>query len=175
MESFWKPCIKESKKSFDYMINNFNSMFDKDTIKHFYIKYVSNDTMYYADDISEQYGVDIHRELIPWIKNEFEKITLIQINNWKPFRDSYLYTNVYLGYKKLFQYKQYYFQLTIDNSIRDDTNDCKYCKNGDSLIHFELALYGWKDINNKLQPSNDIIPLDNLFSEKVWNKSPTII
>jgi hypothetical protein len=127
----------------------------------------------YINGVKDKYLDIIQPELIYWIQNEFNENRLFDNNNWKPFRDRYEIDLMYLGYNKLFQYEQYYFQLAIESDIWDDIVDCKYCKNGDSLIHFELALYGWKDEKfDKIQPYNEfIINLDCMMPEKEWNNN----
>lgn len=101
----WDQCIIEGKKSFNYMISNFYEMFNDTAIKHFYIRYATNNMMSYYEDVNEKHNYDIQIALIPWIKNEFEEKRLVKDTNWKPFRDSHDYNDMYLGYSKLFQYK----------------------------------------------------------------------
>lgn len=69
----------------------------------------------------------------------------------------------------MFRYKQYYFQLSLD----DWCGDCSYCKKDNIItaIHFQLELYGWTDKENSpLQPyyHNAVLP-DETMSEKFWN------
>jgi hypothetical protein len=72
---------------------------------------------------------------------------------------------MYLGYRKLFRYRHYIFQLSMES---------KYSKSNyiESVIipHFCLALYGWKEDNSDmLQPYGDtIIPIDNIMSQEHW-------
>jgi hypothetical protein len=75
-----------------------------------------------------------------------------------------------LGYRKMFQYKQYYFQLAIDARCGICIN-CNYCKKEEYNKHFILALYGWKDDDHdKLQPDDAIvIPNDNIMPDYYWN------
>ena len=56
-----------------YMILHFENMLDGDTIiKHFSIRPGIYGRIYECDilRINEEYGVDIQKELIPWIRNE---------------------------------------------------------------------------------------------------------
>jgi hypothetical protein len=77
---------------------------------------------------------------------------------------------MFLGYRKLFQFKHYYFQLTISSSCENITSVCKYCEKEDYGRHFGVALYGWRDISHmNLQPVNVLHILDdNLIPEKRW-------
>ncbi len=173
MEIYWKEHLKEGEILYEYLINNFNNMFDGYIIKHFNIRYVSTLNIPYINDIKQRYINSIQKELIDWINIELKNGSLFIKNNWKVFRDRHLIDLMYLGYNKLFKYKYYYFQLVIENDIWDHDNECEYCKNKDSLIHFELALYGWKDEQfEKIQPVNDyIIMSDNIMPENDWNNN----
>lgn len=175
---YWDEHVEEGEKSYEYLISNFHKMFDGDIIKHFNIRHVTPQTISYIGDIKEKYINELQKELIPWINIEFECGRLNDKNNWKPFRDRYSIELMYLGYNKLFTYKQYYFQLVIESYIWYCVENCPYCKEeDDDLIHFELALYGWKDEEfEKIQPDNDYIVLsDNLMPERDWNNNNWLI
>lgn len=172
-ESFyWDKFLIQGDEFFYYMTYNFENMFDGESnIKHFYIRYGRRELMCNAEEIYDEYSDDIQKELIPWIKKEFEKNNLLEKINWKPFRDQDLLNYMYLGYKRMFQYKEYYFQLAIDNEW-SETENCKYCINKEYYPHFVLALYGWKDNScENLQPDNCVsIPSDNIMPEWYWAK-----
>lgn len=166
---YWDRFLLEGEELFNYMIHNFDTMLDGDIVKHFDIRsgHYGYDTE--ADEINEKYAVDIQKNMVKWIKNEFEENKLFDKNNWKPFRDQDLLNYMYLGYRKMFQYKQYYFQLAIENMC----GICDYCKiKNEDRTHFELALYGWKDENSeKLQPYDSFVNLcDNMMTEKYWKR-----
>ena len=176
MVSDWDDFLIEGDELFDYMTQNFESMFDAESkIKHFIIidkRYRFWDII---DEINEKYQYDIQKELVPWIKSEFETNQLFEKTNWKPFRDLYQMSVMVLGYKKMFRYKQYYFQLSLDNEYNEyneykETDQCVYCKNEEYFPYFVLALYGWKeDGHEKLQPDDDaIIPSDNIMPMWYW-------
>lgn len=167
----WQEYVKEAEQSYNYMINNYNDMFDGDIIKHFDIRYVSCLVMECADDLEEECGTDIQKTLLPWIRNEHESSRLFEYINWKPFLDNWTFNDVYLGYRKLFTYKNYYFQLGVTFGMYDDVPDCKYCKNRDNVTHFELRLYGWKDENSEMiQTGNNLTTISNdLMPEVDWN------
>jgi hypothetical protein len=170
----WNNFIIEGDILYDHMINNFESLFNENKIKHFNIRdgiywYIAN-----TNRIYELYGDNIQIELVPWIKKELEENRLFDRKLWKPFRDSYSISDMYYGYRKLFQYKCYYFQLSLLTSCSlyecniCDLTDDKYCL--ENSKHFELALYGWKDDNsNMLQPIHKVeISTDNMMHEKHW-------
>lgn len=162
----WDQCIIEGKKSFDYMISHFYEMFDETTINDFYIRYATNTMMSYYEDVNEKYNSDIQHTLIPWIKNEFEEKRLVNDINWKPFRDSDDYNDMYLGYNKLFQYKQYYFQLALESGcVCDDCIPINKCRHPPC---FELALYGWKEDGSENVQPYDIDMIDSMMPEKYW-------
>lgn len=162
----WDQCITEGQKSFDYMIKHFYEMFDETTINNFYIRYATNDMISYYEDVTLKYNTDIQIALIPWIKKEFEEKRLVNNTNWKPFRDAHDYNDMYLGYNKLFQYKQYYFLVALESGCV-----CEECIPINTCGHppcFELALFGWKeDGSEKVQPYNIVI-IDSVIPEKYW-------
>ena len=157
----WDQCIIEGKKSFDYMINHFYEMFNDTAIKHFYIRYATNNMMSYYEDVNEKHNYDIQIALIPWIKNEFEEKRLVNDINWKPFRDSDDYNDMYLGYNTLFQYKQYYFQLALESGcVCDDCIPINKCGHPPC---FELALFGWKEDGPEKVKPYDIVMIDSMI------------
>ena len=161
----WDQCIIEGRKSFNYMISHFYEMFDE-TIHDFYIRYATNTMMSYYEEVNEKYNSDIQVALIPWIKNEFEEKRLVKDTNWKPFRDSHDYNDMYLGYSKLFQYKQYYFQLALESGcVCDDCIPINKCGHPPC---FELALYGWKEDGYEKVKPYDIDMIDRMMPEKYW-------
>ena len=102
----WDKCIIEGDGLFDYMIHNFEAMFNGKSIKHFNIIPGLYTSFGHTDDITEKYGEDIQKELIIWIKNELTTNNFFVKKDWKPFRDPSMYTCIYLGYRKLFVYRQ---------------------------------------------------------------------
>ncbi len=156
MSYLWEEFLIEGDELFNYMKHTFETMFEGDKIiKHFYITYGIYDLKKYAKELNDQYCKEIQKELIPWIKNELEDDKLFDNTNWKPFRDDIYIEFMHLGYKKIFQYKNFYFQLILDESC----GICNYCKiNNDNRTHFELALYGWKDDGRFKISENNILP-----------------
>jgi hypothetical protein len=168
----WENIAKEGDELFDYLIHNYKNMFDKEEkIKHFDIDIGWFMLFEESREVKEKYNDEIQRELVPWIKKEFQNNELFKIENWKPFRNQHIYTHMYLGYRKLFQYKQYIFQLSLlsrcYNNIPTFSNEKKIMG-----AIFELQLCGWKEINHeKLQPANIITILDdNIVPKSFWDE-----
>jgi hypothetical protein len=159
----WNECVIEGNKSFDYMIHNFDKMFDGTTIKHFDIRYATSDCMIYYDDIKVKYLDEIQSDLIQWIKEEHGTRRLQDLSNWKPFRDTFDFLDIYLGYNKLFLYKGYYFQLALEHRCEE----CKYCVES-NLIHFELALYGWG--NEMIEPDKRYTVENGMVCKSFWDR-----
>jgi trigger factor len=69
----WDRFLIEGKELFQYMKNNFDTMFDGDAkIKHFDIRdEVCYD--YGSQELKQVFGTEIQKELVPWIKKEFEE------------------------------------------------------------------------------------------------------
>ena len=173
----WSDFLIEGDILYNYMITNFNDMFkDENTIKHFDILDGHYINIYDTYEIRIQHGTNIQKELIPWIKKEIKENRFFDKTLWKPFRDQHTFSDMYLGYRKLFQYKQYIFQLSILSSCSLDT--CEYCDvTSDKYClenskHFMLALYGWeKDNSIMLQPYGQVrIPEDNMMLERHWKQ-----
>jgi hypothetical protein len=173
----WNTCLIEGDILYNYMINNFESMFDGNKIKHFDIrdglyKYITDN-----DKIRDEYGEDIQKQLIFWIRKEREENRLLDKSLWKPFRCPRNYNDIFYGYRKMFQYKHFIFQLAIEDScglykceICDLTTD-EYCLHNSK--HFKLALYGWREDNSdKLLPFNDnfILLTDYNMPENYWRR-----
>jgi hypothetical protein len=173
MSFYWDEFLDEGDELHKYMTDNFISMFDGDTkIKHFYIK---NEFLQDigAEKVNEEHGEEIQKELIVWIKNELEEETIFEKENWKPFRDRYTLTDMYLGFKKMFVFKDHYFQLILENYCQ--TNTCTYCKSEEdqeNSTFFALSYYGWTDDKIiTLQPYNDVVVMqDNILPYLYWSR-----
>jgi len=161
----WKRFVEEGDILYNHMIDNFNIMIDGSSIKHFDIVFGPLSMIGYVDDIKEKYFYDIQKNIITWIYKEQKNI--FDYNNWIPFRDQDAMVDMFLGYRKLFQFKQYIFQLTMHSEC--DNEECNNCKIGESRItkHFGLALYGWLE-NNILQPDEIFTLQDNIMPDKYW-------
>jgi len=164
----WDEFIEEGDELYMYMFNNFQLMFDDKIIKHFDIRDNYYNNINYGKQIYDEYSDDIQKVLVDWIQIEFKENRLFDKTQWKPFRD-YNLIDMYYGYKYLFQYKHYYFQLTMETYC--EIEGCLYCKDKDDINpHFCLELYGWKDDKyDKLQPWNKILlTTNNIIPEKYW-------
>lgn len=188
----WDRFLAEGNASLKYMIENFEKMFDTHSIKHFNIRDEGCHDIG-SQEITKEHGSEIIKELLPWIRNEKEEGYLFENTYWKPFRDIYTITSMYLGYKRMFNFKQYYFQLSIDRYIEHD-EECVlngHCKHDDDcddfkkkncvdecdclvdldMPHFQLVLYGWKEKEDDifLKPYEDfpILP-DNIMPHDYW-------
>lgn len=169
--------IEEGKLYFKYMIHNFESMITNDRIEKSFDLF----DVYWGesvDDIKDEYFDEIKKEFIHWVQNEYNEGRLNEHINWKTIREYEVTNRMFLGYKKMFQYKNHYFQLALIN--RCYFNTCKYCSNKKHLCcsHFELLYYGWTDDNSLLlQPDNEYsIPSDktvprfySLTQDCYWN------
>ena len=167
MKHLWDRFLIEGDNLYNYMISNFENMFDGNTIKYFCIINGIYRNIKDTDKITEDYGEEIEKELVPWIKKELREGRLFNKELWKPFRNQSQLLDMYYGYRMLFNYKEYYFQLAIEDYCDFDENN----KRIDDRACFLLALYGWKNNNsNMLEPYNDsIIPEDNVMPERHWN------
>jgi hypothetical protein len=166
----WDRFLKEGDELFNYMTQNFETMFDGDTIiKHFHIGSIYYNYIDKAEEIYNNYGKEIQIELIPWIKNEFEEGRLFQKTNWKPFRNQYELTSMYYGYRKIFQYKNNYLQLALEDGCYMEK--CRYCdeENIDSFSReFTLQLYEWDNCEDIQPISRFKVLKDGTLPESFW-------
>jgi hypothetical protein len=169
----WNRFLQEGEILFEYMTQNFETFFDGDSkLSHFNVR----DAGIYdigSQEVLEKYDLEIQKKLSVWIRNEYDSGRLFVKTDWKPFRDAYDMTYAYLGYRRLFQFKQYYFQLAIESECA--RLDCEWCPNDDYYMrceHFSVELYGWKnEDSNMLQPDGDEqIPHDLIITEKRWKR-----
>lgn len=166
MSSYWPEFLLKGDIIFNYMINNYNHMIKDDEIS------INFDIIDIRRSIPGEILLrleynNILKDFIPWIQNEINTENIFIKEYWKPFRDLYAMTDMVLGYKTMFQYKQYYFQLAMDSLYDIDSNI-----DNNNKVYFELVIYGWKDENNnKLQPDNIVsIPDNCIMPEYYWRK-----
>ena len=111
-----------------------HDLMEGDRIKHFSIYDAPN-------------NVDIHKELVHWIRKEDIRIR----TNWEilPCTKRFGYGHFVLGYHKLFRYQQYEFRLILDTECVDmyccceqDRGECIDCDRDPDAetIHFELLM-----------------------------------
>lgn len=55
---------------------------------------------------------------------------------WKPVRDDKVMHDSYYGYRMIFQFKQYYFQLGLEQNC--EYEGCKRCENKEDKIHIHF-------------------------------------
>lgn len=170
----WTKFIAEADEMFDEMIKCYDNMFDGDLIvKHFYVRYAFMEVMYdYCERIMSEHGEAIQKELIPWIKAEHASGRLFNKDNWRPFRDEHLFTQMFIGYRRIFDYKGYLFQLSMDFGcpICRKPELCKYCKMDENPFHFELAFCGYADDRDpNISPAATLYTTsDGYMDQKMW-------
>ncbi len=174
MKHLWEKFVIEGDALYDHLVNNYDTLFDGDIIKHFEIRQQYN-SLLSGKDIIDQYSIyidDIKCKLLQWIKTERENGRLFDRNLWKPFRDTYTLNDMYNGYRYLFQYKQFYFQLIMETYCLND--DCALCDDDTlcmNMQHLALTLFTWRDINNIFQLYNEIKILDdNVMPDSFWKR-----
>jgi hypothetical protein len=170
----YKVFIKEGAILFNYMTHTFDSMFESNTvIRNFEIYEGFYGLSSFIDDIIELHGKEIQTQLIPWIYNEMDSGELFYEVNWKPVRDPDAITIMsFLGYRKIFMYKNYYFRLGLASNCELLTEDCINCKNGLNRIYFCLGLYGWSDEEDTKWIPHALIPLkpSNWIPDSYWER-----
>lgn len=138
---------KQTAEWFAYFTNKYDTMLTNSHIAHFDI--VPGVRCIDVDEIKESYIKEIEKELILWIKAEFESGDLSNITNWEFESEVNSITNMILCYKKkVFIYGKYYFELILINECEEFTT-CPDCNTVNKryipTVHFSLAYYGWKE------------------------------
>jgi hypothetical protein len=171
----WKEFLKEGDMLFEYMTTNFESMFDGDKIKHFNIVDGISGSGNAAIDVDQYMKAhidDIQKELVVWIKKEYEEGRLFQKELWKPFRDCYVMTSMFLGYKRMFRYRNSYTQISLISSC-EFYGDCEHCIKDYDTRSFSLLVYGWNDeFCTTLRPYDVPIPDSEtmIMPECIWKR-----
>ena len=150
---FMDRFIREGEELYQFLIYNFDTMFNEDNTLIFVdIRYFSDSCQGYIKDIQKNYSDDIRKEFGLWLLHEKANGWLFDRANWQIYRNRDVCTDMYIGYRTLFVYKQYYFQVSYD------------------FYFFVLGLYGWKDeYIEALQPDNlEVILSDRYISERNW-------
>lgn len=166
----WSIFLEECEKLLTYMIENFESMIDGQFVKHLSVRCEGVSDLG-SREVTEEHGPEIQEKVTPWLRDQFEKGYLTEKTNWSPFRDRCCFTSMYAGYRRLFQFEKYYFQLLLDKGCEIDLEDCRYSLNNENGTCFQLLLYGWKENENDIfiQPYGDVYILpDNIMSSSTW-------
>ena len=156
--SLWTKHIKPSDYLFNYLYHHYHDLFDEENcIKHFDMRPATASMMGHYETIHEQYGKDVHDAIVPWIHAEHRSGRLMNKENWKPFHEPDCYTSIYCGYRILFPFNKYLFQLALEGG-----GDCI----GDKFtywIAFQVALYGWKqdDLDEIIRPSHGVMDVSD--------------
>lgn len=147
--------IIDAEELYDYLLNRIHTMFYPDKTLIFVnlcgFTYATDE---YIDSILNHDKDAIRLAFGTWLQQEIESNTLFDRELWQIFRKLENYAEIYICYRKLFIFKNYYFHVTYD------------------FYFFGLHLYGWQGDSNTLQPDNRIpIPFDNNIPEHVWYNS----
>lgn len=177
LPAFWDKFIIQGKKYYKYMIENFHTMISDISIPHLDIRPGTYNLIDEHDLIQMQFGQEIEKQLLKWIKNEFNDARLFKEDWWKPFRNTEHLSCMSLGYKKMFifspndksvdQINKYFFQLSLERVCEED---CITCNGTNRDIHFNLLLYGWTSNNSNLIYPDEkyIISNDEMMPKEYW-------
>jgi hypothetical protein len=172
----WDRWMKEGDMLFKYMLHGFETLLDGDTnIKHFDIcvgfKGLRENAAVMAiiKEIKNKFTEELQRDLIVWIRRQIGCMDLFLSRNWRPFGNPKYSALMFLGYSRLFVWKKYYFQLILASDC-ENSNECRYCKDEGSSVHFAIGFFGWKEEGRALlQPLNKFVILpDNFVPSEVW-------
>jgi hypothetical protein len=174
----WK---KESIEVFNYMIHNYDKMFEQNCTNEKKIKYLEiYGRNYGMIDCAREFQKinlsNIQTHIIPWIENELNRGELFQSKNWRPFIHCEPITSMLFGYRKFFIFNNNYLQLSIERDSVEMSIECNgievdYIEINEPVIRFVLIYHGFKD--NKyptLIPGNYYkVPSDEYIDDEHWN------
>lgn len=161
-----------------YMTDHLSQMVGDTTIPHFYIRSDESCDPLNLQELNQRIRDKIQQELIPWIHNEHSAGRLFDPTLWKPFSDAHTYVDMYMGYRPLFRYAHYMFQLAIENgcSPHIDCEDCDAMETEHNVIHFDVQFVGWiRDDHERthlVHPFHTIPPLlpGDWMSDTTWKR-----
>ena len=163
----WQRFLKEGDIIYEYFTTHFEDMFESTgEIKRFDMRYMSYLTSGHYERVMEEYGEQVHKEIIQWIHEEHRSGRLFHKEHWKPFRDQLWFTSMYYGYRKLFCFQDYYFQLAVEKMKYDLPEGGL-----ETSFDFRVALYGWKekgDIYLKPYAKDIVVEDDMMMPERHW-------
>ena len=143
---FWNRFEREADEAYSYMVMNLEHMIDAERLLHFSIQPSWNgNTVGYYEEIKQAHQHQLEGVVLTWIRQERDAGRLLIRENWLPYRHSLDHTVSYLGYRGLFCFKEYVFQLSIDlNDWDDNCRDCLSSQREEDIPHFEAMVYGRK-------------------------------
>ena len=113
---YWDRFVEHGQYLFKRTTREYDTMLEGDSIvKHigFRVSGYEHIDRKILDTIVRENGEPIQRELVPWIRAQHKGHMLFSPINWKPVNDMYVFIDMYMGYRKVFRYQQYYFQLSL--------------------------------------------------------------
>jgi len=140
MNTRFQDELRFGEELYDYMIHHYTEMVDveRKQINNFILWYTTIDTMYKYIPISAVYEQEIEQILIPWLQAENQSGRLFERSHWKAFRDPYDFNDIHMGYRYLFPFREYIFQLHLCLDGQSVGTDCPTHSNRAS---FHLGLY----------------------------------
>jgi hypothetical protein len=169
LEERYEEYLKESDVMFNYMIEQYEIIFENETIRDFYIYSGTGYISRINEELDDNHGPEIQKLLGKWIENERQNGDLFNKVNWKAFHYWFEHYSMYISYNKYFKYKQYYLKLALGKCYIEPHYNLKGNK---YLVSFGLILDGWKeDQHEMLQPENRSVPAaDDIIPDYYWNK-----
>jgi hypothetical protein len=160
---YWDEDCQYHEEAINYMTNHISEMIKRD----FVIVDVFGDIILNVDN-------NIKHSLLLWINKE-KNNNLLDPLEWKLwyYVQDIMHPTVYVGYHKLFRFKEEYYEFSIimvecQCQDRDEYNNCSI--HTTTEFRFVLVHYGHIDQNEIiLRYNHRPIPLDDLITDKAWN------
>lgn len=144
MNTRFQEELRFGEELYEYMIHHYQEMIDTEVkqIRNFTIWYTTIDMMYEYIPITTLYEQEMERLLIPWLEEEYQSGRLFERSHWKAFRDAYDFNDIHMGYRYLFVFHEYVFQLHL---CLDGHSICTDCSTHSNQASFHLGLYLSRD------------------------------
>jgi hypothetical protein len=172
MKAYWDRFLREGEETFNYMIQNYDQLVSNEQkLRHFFIRGEGWTSFKELNDPTNPFFFAVQVELIKWIRNEHSEMRLFDANLWKPFRDYYALSDMWFGYKKMFNYDGMYYQFGMEKGCEnfDTCLECAIDGNDEDYYHFVLIRFEWLDPNSAEYNPFKIISLpDEYMPENEW-------
>ena len=143
---FWERFEQEADQAYSYLVANVDHMIKGKRVLHFSIQPSWNgSTIRYYEQIKQAHQKELEGLVILWVRQERDAGRLFIRENWKTYRHTLDHTASFIGYRGLFCFKEYVFQLSVDlYDWDDDCIDCLLTEPSEDIPHFEAMVYGRK-------------------------------
>lgn len=160
----------EGTTLYNYMTDNITTMLYRPTIE---VRHECNCAID-IDEMNEKHSEDIKKNLIPWILNELERGQLFNNQQWMPFSDNCNPSDIYLAYRKLFEFQGHYFCLGVESDYHIEL-ECKpnnpICVACNKYHDIQFCLAYYASYASYASYANNLITMVPEVSNRCWKSN----